>query len=387
MPQKILILDPLPKGHQNFYLSLILKSLSHCDLEVITASKNRELGDHLSRRNVSESDFRVIEPDRTDALSALKQAAELVKKGNHDFVFVPYLDSFLEPLLRQFPSFPCPISGIWFHPYALDKKYGWLPPLDKRAKHRCLIHRTIKSQNTGIVFSNIFFLDPDSPKLLHRLNPSISSTVLVDPWERLPLLTQAEARERFGLPTSRTIFLHIGSTERRKGLAETVQAFHALSQEPSIRERVFLLRVGATDNLPEEEKRMMDELVASGMAQVIPNRVPESAFIEYFSASDCVLIPYRKFRYSSGILSNAIAAGKPVIATNAGLIGETVRSEGLGLTVASPTSGKLARAIHKFLDTELSFDVHSDIIANRDPNHFTISLCWPREQRHLAQAF
>ncbi len=44
----------------------------------------------------------------------------------------------------------------------------------------------------------------------------------------------------------------------------------------------------------------------------------------YFEQTDYFLIPYKNVESSSGILGHAIAAGKPVIATDKGLIGDFV---------------------------------------------------------------
>ena len=78
------------------------------------------------------------------------------------------------------------------------------------------------------------------------------------------------------------------------------------------------------DKLSSKDRTKLSELVKIGSASLTDGFVPESDFIEYFSAADIILIPYRKFRFSSGILVNALNVGRPVLASNYGLIGKTV---------------------------------------------------------------
>jgi hypothetical protein len=90
---------------------------------------------------------------------------------------------------------------------------------------------------------------------------------------------------------------------------------------------------------------MLESLVAAGRARMIDRFVPEAEFMECFAASDWVLIPYRGFRFSSGILANAIGAGRPVIAGESGLVGRWVRERGLGMTVRTTGARDLAACI------------------------------------------
>jgi glycosyltransferase involved in cell wall biosynthesis len=93
--------------------------------------------------------------------------------------------------------------------------------------------------------------------------------------------------------------------------------------------------VGEPRHLSQLDRDKMDELTARGIGHFVNRRVPNEDFEDYFCAADFVLLPYRKFRYSSGILANAIYSKTPVIATAKGLIGATVQQERLGYTLSS----------------------------------------------------
>jgi hypothetical protein len=71
--------------------------------------------------------------------------------------------------------------------------------------------------------------------------------------------------------------------------------------------------------------------------------------MEYFAAADRVVIPYRKFRYSSGILANAIGAGRAVIAADHGEIGRAVAELGVGELYPHGSVTGLAAALGRAL--------------------------------------
>jgi len=66
------------------------------------------------------------------------------------------------------------------------------------------------------------------------------------------------------------------------------------------------------------------------MAKVINRYVSDSEESLCFCASDVVLLPYIKHFGSSGVLSLSAAAGKMVIASDEGLVGQKVRKHNLG---------------------------------------------------------
>ena len=141
-------------------------------------------------------------------------------------------------------------------------------------------------------------MDSDAPRKLAKLNKTITGIVLPDPGESNPTMDKTTARRHFKLPgAEKTIFLHIGTSEKRKGLADTIKAFHMGLSDRQFRERAFLLRVGTNDKLSSRNRTKLLELVESGNASLIEGFVSESDFIEYFSAADVVLLPYRKFRF------------------------------------------------------------------------------------------
>lgn len=367
--KRTLIVDSDPSGHRAFYLSLIAEALGPERTCLMVPDGHRHLADCFARRGLNLADFKRIPPNSGDAAGLVAQAAAVAAAESCGRVFFAFLDSCIEPLLASRAGFPCPVTGIWFHPYALDRRYRWLPPLDKRLRHRGSVHRALRRPGASPEIERLFFLDPLAAENLRRVNPAIPSTVLPDPWEKPPSLDKAAAREKFDLPRDRIVFLHIGSSEKRKGLADALKAFMRLSSEPETRERVLLLRVGENKRLGRQSADMISSLEAAGMMRTIDGFVPEADFIEYFAAADWILLPYRNFRHSSGILSNALAAGRPVLASGHGLVAATVRESGCGILFRHRSRADLSRKIHEAVEMAAP-EIAPDVRAMLAPERF-----------------
>jgi glycosyltransferase involved in cell wall biosynthesis len=356
---RTLLVDPAPSGHRAFYLSLIAAALGPDRSHLLIPDGHRHLTDCFKRRGLDLDDFSSSEANGLENGALIARASAVARGQSCSRVFFAYLDSCIEPLLAGDERFDCPVTGIWFHPYALDQRYRWLPPLDKRLRHRRSVHHALRRLRDGLAIERLFFLDPLASINLRRLNPSIPSTVLPDPWEKTPDLDRDSARARFQLPQDRVIFLHIGSSEKRKGLADTLAAFERLSADPALNHRILLVRVGENNRLDPSARSLLDSLTSRGWVKCVDGFVPEADFIEYFAAADWILLPYRNFRHSSGILSNALAANRPVIAADYGMIAKAVRDANCGILFRHGSRGDLASAIASAVVTTPPVPAHS----------------------------
>lgn len=319
--KKTLIVAPEAGGHCPFYLSLIAEAFTHENCKILAPEKDREVRYHLEQRDMNLASFEFIKPSGKQPDAILKQVKELVTENQFKTVFFAYFDNHIAYLLKHKVSLGCSVTGIWFHPYALDAHYRWLPPVDKRIRTRGGIHRGLRDLKITQEIKHLFFLDESLPTALKAVNQRITSSVIIDPVEHPPSLSSTEARKQFGLPLDRTIFLHAGSSERRKGFSDVLRAFKKLSKDSTLRKKILLLRVGTNEALKPNDQKRLNDLIDIGMAHATNAHVPHEDFIEFFSAADWVVIPYRKFRFSSGIFANAVTSNTPVIASNYGMIG------------------------------------------------------------------
>lgn len=346
MKKRILIVNAHVNGHHPFYLSLIVKSLISDYQISVLGEYTESIRVFFEQQEIHSVAPDWIKPSGMSIADIYAQSLSVALQVNACAVFYTYLDSFLKHVLSENLKIKHEVTGIWFHPHALDRKYGWLPGLDKRGRHRKMIHKRLNSIGNTSNIEKIFFLDPNAPQRLSKLNRDISGLVLPDPGVSMPVLDKAAARRYFKLPEAgKIVFLHIGTSEKRKGLSDTIKAFHRALSDPIFRERAYLLRVGVNDKLSSRARARLIDLVKNGNAAVTDEFASEEDFIEYFSAADVVLIPYRKFRFSSGILVNAMNSGRPILASDYGMIGDVVKGMTSSRCFKDRSVSSLAKAL------------------------------------------
>lgn len=338
-------------GHHAFWLILLIEAHVRAGwtVEVLTARDTSPLEAQARLRGVDLSGVRLHREDEKDGTAVLKRARNLASERGAGRIFVAFLDRLWPAILAEdtdrLPGVK--LSGIWFHPHALDNCWRWAPPLGKRWKLRGRLHRFLASEAAARVFDSVYFPVEESVARWCRLVPEVRAHLLPDPYEREPRLSRDEARRRLGLPADRVVFLHLGSPERRKGLPDVLAAFSRLrSRSFAAGSRLpLLLRAGPNDRLRSGERRLLEDLVREGWASAGGHFVPAEELMEYFAACDWVLIPYRKFRYSSGILANAIGADRQVIAYDYGEVGRFIKTTGGGVVCRHGSRDALYEAL------------------------------------------
>ena len=138
------------------------------------------------------------------------------------------------------------------------------------------------------------------------------------------------ARQALALPENKKIFLFYGGGYRRKGLHLAVRALLDLPANSA----AFLLCAGQL-NPTGETAGGLEQLVRQDRACLINRYVSVAEEKDCFAASDVVLLPYLNHFGTSGVLSRAMAAGKPVIVSDEQLLGRLTREQGLGLLFPS----------------------------------------------------
>jgi glycosyltransferase involved in cell wall biosynthesis len=190
--------------------------------------------------------------------------------------------------------------------------------------------------------SQLLLLDEYLHASLKAANPNAPVYFLPDPSPDFHGPGKAAAREQMRLPPNARIFLFYGGPYKRKGLDLAVAAMRELPAES----RAFLLCVGRQPADPALSREITRLAETNRACQI--NRFVSTAEEELsFAACDAVLLPYRKHFGSSGVLSRAAAAGKPVIASDEELIGRRVREHGLGLLFPSGNAAGLRQCIEQ----------------------------------------
>jgi glycosyltransferase involved in cell wall biosynthesis len=93
------------------------------------------------------------------------------------------------------------------------------------------------------------------------------------------------------------------------------------------------------------------ELAVRRAAEANPRITAELGFVseerkhELYRACDLVVLPYTEFASQSGVLHDAYAHHRPVVVTDVGALGASVRDDGSGWVVPPSDAGALAGAI------------------------------------------
>jgi glycosyltransferase involved in cell wall biosynthesis len=180
------------------------------------------------------------------------------------------------------------------------------------------------------------------------VNPELRKRVVVvpDPCEPLAdCFSIQEARARLVLPIDKVILLFFGGLRWDKGIDILLTAFAELDED------VVLVVAGQEDYVTAREIDVYQKGLRNPRALVARiGYIPSDEERLYFIATDAVILPYRMmFRGTSGVLQNAVAAQKPVIATDVGEIGELVRRYSLGLVAEPESPDALREGIRQFI--------------------------------------
>jgi glycosyltransferase involved in cell wall biosynthesis len=176
---------------------------------------------------------------------------------------------------------------------------------------------------------------------------------------------RAQARQWLGLPERGKVILFVGRLETEKGLAELVQAFEELRARRS--DPISLVLVGDGSLGPSLAKQ-----TASDSQIVFAGNRPPPEVAQFLAAADVLALP----SWAEGtpnVVLEALAAGRPVVATRVGGIPDVVDHERTGLLVPPRDVPALAAALADALDRVWS---EADIVATAPGN-------WEQSARRL----
>jgi D-inositol-3-phosphate glycosyltransferase len=154
------------------------------------------------------------------------------------------------------------------------------------------------------------------------------------------------ARAALGLPGGRLI-LFFGFVRAYKGLATLIEAFPAVTKSLP----VHLVIAGEFYGDEKKYRSMIHNLGLESHITIRSEYIPQDQVGRYFSASDCVVLPYTSAT-QSGIVQIAYQFDIPVIATDVGGLAEVVLDGITGYIVPPGNPPALATAIIKYFVEE-----------------------------------
>ncbi len=272
---------------------------------------------------------------------------------------IMYLDTCEIPLFVG-KSSPCLFSGIYFRPtfhYRYFPGYQWSGK-DKlqQIREQLTLWRILQHPK----LKTLFCLDPFAIKHIKQFSSQAKVVYLPDPVE-IDCIDHPNLRAiktNLDIEPHRRVFLLFGALDGRKGIYKLLDAVSLLPDE--LCQQLCLLLVGGTNAVEQAQIEAQVKTICQHKPIQIIQRyqfISEADVTAYFQLADLVLAPYQKHAGMSGILLLAAAAGKPVLSSNYGLMGEMVRNYQLGHTIDSTIPDEIAKGMTHYL---LSFDSSGD---------------------------
>ena len=348
-PPTLAIYEPRTEGHHLAWLGLITEDLCNAGFRLTLAVDLRpgtetRLRDHLGKCYDEVAWFNAYDvKGRRHLDGKAGSVAYCLEQSGAENIFLCSLDEIASSCWRRaaFGRLPPPalrgrMGGIYHRPH-LTVAPGWsLNGLMKATGFRRLLR--------GGWFRQLVFLDEYLARDCRADFPDAPIFYLPDPCLDIYHDDPAEARGQMGVPPGRRVFLFYGTGSRRKGLHLAVEAFLKLSADTP----AYLFCVGR-QNPDQRTAAGLKQLEAQGRARLINRYVSTAEEKLSFAASDMVLLPYVGHFGISAVMSQAIAANKPVIASDERLLGRRVREDQSGLLFRSGDAAALRQAIENGL--------------------------------------
>jgi glycosyltransferase involved in cell wall biosynthesis len=156
-------------------------------------------------------------------------------------------------------------------------------------------------------------------------------------------ISKAYARGRLGLPLNKKILLSVGNLVDVKGHAYLIDAMSSISR----RKNVLLIIVGSGP-LEETLRRRVKENKLDDIIMLVGGKRHEEIPI-WINSSDVFVLPSLREGFPT-VIPEAMACGKPVVATRVGGVPEAICSSELGILVPPKDPKSLSWAIEEALD-------------------------------------
>ena len=135
------------------------------------------------------------------------------------------------------------------------------------------------------------------------------------------------------------------------------------------------------DDSYQEQIRAMVKRLPHGRVELMDRFVEDDEMVRLFDRSCLVVLPYTTFAAQSGVLHDALAHGLPVVVTEVGALGESVRSWGIGQVVLPDDDTALAAAIRQMLTPSRY------VRASRAVDRVKNDLSWDRVAEIMVEAY
>lgn len=366
MKHRILLFDTILDGHHPDYLIYVIEYFSgRQDVELVVVSGEKFRLDVESRRMAdqliwgSNVTFAGIPMDQIARLHGtniyrrsfleweLMLAYAVTHQATHALLM--YFDYF--PLAAWLGKrSPIPVSGISFRTDFFGDASGFYPLLKK-----WLLGRALQSGQIHSLFCLVQSLVPTirqiaGPARVEPLSDPIKSYAI-------SFEVREEFRLRHGIPADKKLYLNFGFLDDRKGMEVFLKACGQLP--PSEHAHMCLVLAGPI--APEYLPQIQAAIAALPSLQVITlfGYLPAQEVQICFELADVVLMLYQGHTGMSSVLVRGAMAGKAMLGTELGMIGDMIRARGLGRVVDATDALAVGNALRVIQTEGLEVDVEA----------------------------
>lgn len=153
------------------------------------------------------------------------------------------------------------------------------------------------------------------------------------------------ARQNLGLDKDKKTLLFFGLIRSYKGLDLLIEAMNELDNSYQ------LIIAGECYGNFTPYKELIDLSHNKENIKVWNQYIADEMVSVYFSAADVLILPYRSAT-QSGVIAIAYQMEIPIISTNAGSLGDTIRRSEVGLVTSDTTAEAIAHEIQRFFSQD-----------------------------------
>ncbi len=341
----LLLYEPRVEGHHLTYLRVMAEDLLAANFRLFIAADLRPGSKEKVEQHLAglSGEIKLLsaydESGRRHLDGKARSVAHCLAVSGAENVFLCEFDEIASDCWRRATFGMLPpaelrgrIGGLYYRP-----RFIWASPFSPdRWLKQIGFNRLMKGQWLRPLLLADEFLTRD----MQAQFPSAPIYFLPDPCPTGYEGDAQAARQQLKVPPGKFVFLFYGGGYRRKGLHLAVAAMLDLPPESP----AFLLCAGQHDPTGETGQGL-EKLAAQNRALLMNRYVSAREEKLCFAASDVVLLPYINHFGSSGVLSRAVAARKPVIVSDEQLIGKMTREHKLGLLFPSGDAQALAASM------------------------------------------
>ena len=160
-------------------------------------------------------------------------------------------------------------------------------------------------------------------------------------------------RQEFGIHSDETVFLYSGRIIRQKGVRELMEGYHAFQNEHPDRSNRLLI-VGMSDAPSKYEEQIVEMRSTLGEKVLLAKKVDALKMAEIVAAMDVVVIPTLDEEPFGMVAIEAMAMGKPIVATSSGALTELLSTDNaIMISKGDHMTKDLAGAFEKLKDADL----------------------------------